>query len=115
MKHPRTFHAKYLDKAPDDPLPGQENDPPQPIYVDNEQEWPVEQILAARRYQQRLEYKVKWSGLEYDDTWYRTTEGQFQHAADIIKAFYDRYPSALGGPNKDRIPRPSGRPRRGHM
>ena len=43
------FHPSLLQKALEDPLPGQHNDPAPPIIVDDKEEWEVNDILDARR------------------------------------------------------------------
>jgi hypothetical protein len=62
------FHPSLLRKAAEDPLPGQINEPPQPVVVDDEDEWEVDDILDSRLFGRgkRLQYKVKWKGLDKD-------------------------------------------------
>jgi len=53
------FHSGLLRPAVDDPLPGQKNEPPGPIVVNDEDEWEIDDILDSRRYRRRLQYRVK--------------------------------------------------------
>jgi hypothetical protein len=43
-----TFHASLLCKDPGDHLPGQHQEPPPPIKIDEQDEYEVGDILAAR-------------------------------------------------------------------
>lgn len=54
----------------DDPMPGQHNDPPDPIQVDGETEWEVNNRLVVRKHQGELQYRVKWLGYDDDPDWY---------------------------------------------
>ena len=56
-----TFHASLLRKDPGDPLPGQHQEPPPPTKIDEQHEYEVDDILAARLFGRgkRLQFKVK--------------------------------------------------------
>jgi len=58
------FHPSLLRKAAEDPLPGQINEPPQPVAVDDEEEWEVDDILGSRLFGRgkRLQYRVSRLG-----------------------------------------------------
>jgi hypothetical protein len=47
-------------------MPGQHNDPPDPIQVDGEIEWEVDNILAVRKHYGELQYRIKWLGYDND-------------------------------------------------
>ena len=55
--HP-VFHAKYLCKAPEDPLPGQSNPDTPPLEVDQHTEYEVDFIRAVKLKRNRLWYRI---------------------------------------------------------
>ena len=48
------FSPKVLRPYADDPLPGQKQDEPKPLVIDDEEHWNVDDILDSRRYRGRL-------------------------------------------------------------
>jgi hypothetical protein len=84
------FHTSLLRPDPNDPLPGQQREPPAPIRVQNEpgeeegfhDEWNMEEVLDSRWHYGHLEYKVKWEGFPVEPRkWYRAS--LFDHLLDI--------------------------------
>jgi hypothetical protein len=75
-------------------LPGQHQELPLPVVYNWEPEWEVEQVLQSRKHACRLQYQVKWLGIEHDPVFYNA-EG-FKGALHKIKAFHDQYPKAIG-------------------
>ena len=64
------FSPDKLQKAAEDPLPSQVQEPPEPIEINDDQEWEVEQILDSRVKRGKLEYLVHWKGyMKEDDSW----------------------------------------------
>ena len=56
----------------------------------------MEEIVAVRRTRNRLYYRVKWVGLDYDPVWYNP-DG-FKGSPHKLKDFHDRYPDKPGPP-----------------
>ena len=52
------LHADRLRKAPMNPLEGQDQEPQPPIEVDGQQEWEVQEILASRVINRKLQYRA---------------------------------------------------------
>jgi hypothetical protein len=60
------------------------------IYVDDEKQWKIEQILNSRKYREKLQYYIKW--LNWDDThneWLNANS--MNHASDLIAEYHEKY------------------------
>ena len=94
--HP-VFHANKLRKDKNDPLPGQIIEPPEPIQVNDTDEWEVERILAVRKFRKQLRYSVKWVGYDNTDR-EQYPPRNFMNAPLALKEFHDKYPNRPGPP-----------------
>jgi hypothetical protein len=95
--HP-VFAPEKLRKATrSEPLPGQTEDPPPPIEVDEEEEWEVEKIVACKmNLKQGLLYRVKWRGYDTDNTWYPARN--LKNSPQLLQAFHDQNPERCKPP-----------------
>ena len=90
MKIHNIFHYNLLRKASTDLLTNQVNEPLPSVIINNEEEWEVEDILDARSYRGKLQYRVKWVGWDEDREWYDATG--FDNSPEIVEDFHSRYP-----------------------
>ena len=94
--HP-VISADKLRRAAQDPLPGQHVEPPEPIIVDDQPEWEVEEVLASRLYRRRkLQYQVKWVGYEDYRTWYFASD--FKGSPHRLRDYHATHPTRPGPP-----------------
>ena len=82
--------------ATTEPLPGQLEEPAEPIEVNGQDEWVVEKVLDARVRWKKLYYRIKWLGHDIDMEWYPA--GNFKNAPVMLKEYHDCYPEKPGPP-----------------
>ena len=103
-----------------------EEDPePEPIEVDDQMEWEVDEVLDSRRQKNRgLQYLLWWKGYsDLHDTW---TKAEWINADELLGTFHEHYPDKpqpdsgplvkrkCGQPAKECHNSPTKAPRRGH-
>ena len=98
--HP-VFHSWLLRKDPQDPLPGQQNEPPGPVRLGENPEWQVDDIVGSRYHYHRLQYRANWTGYPHDRTWYYADGGQFVNAQDVVNEYHRLNPRAAGPALRD--------------
>ena len=66
--------------------------PPEPVEIEGEPEYEVEEVLDSRLKQGKLEYLVKWSGYTEDhNTW--EPKANCANLHDLIEDFHKKNPS----------------------
>ena len=98
MKVHPVRHISELEPVANDPYPSQIIPPLQPVEIDAEEQWEVEEVLNARIKYQKLQYLIKWTGYDIPD-WRDAKDIDGLQAIDI---FHWRYPHKPGpSPNDE--------------
>ena len=92
MKIHDIFHSNLLQKAADNPLPGQCNSPLPSTVMNDKKKWDVNNILDAKHGRgKKVIFWMKWKGYDDDRTWYNAAN--FDYAQNIVDDFYKQNPT----------------------
>jgi hypothetical protein len=83
-----------LDPVRQDPLPGQVIPAPEPVIVEGEPEYEVEEVLNSQMFRRQLQYLIKWQGWDIL-TWEYVIEVNKLKAIDDFHAQYPNKPGPL--------------------
>jgi hypothetical protein len=75
--------------ADDNPLPGQVQEPPPPILVEQIPEYEVAEVLDCRRQGRGFQYLIRWTG--YDDPTFESARVIYEDVPELVHNFYRRY------------------------
>jgi len=68
----------------------QRKEMPQPVVIEEEEEWEVEKIINKRRIWRRNKYLVRWKGCTAEkDTW--ESKENLKNASDLVEEFEKEY------------------------
>ncbi len=85
------FYSDLLRSVVNDFLSDQKNEFSGSIVINDENEWEIDDILNSRRYQRRLQYRVKWNDYNNDLNWYNADDDEFMNAQKIVDDFHIQY------------------------
>lgn len=91
-QHP-VFHVDRLSPWEGNEIHGQAPPPPDPVKVDNNLEYEVEQILDSHKYRNQLQYLVKWQGYDHGhNSW--EPAANLTHCSELLRTFHANHPVA---------------------
>jgi hypothetical protein len=85
------FHVSLLSPAHPNPFEGRILPPPDPVEIDDELEFEVEEILDSRIHRRRLQYLVAWKGYGPEVNSWEVAE-YLKNAQDELDDFHQRFP-----------------------
>lgn len=91
--HP-VFHTSLLRPDPNNPIPGQTNEPNPPVEIDDygENLYEVDAIVGSRRLRdRRFEYRVKYTGL-FETSWQPLSDIVCGNNFDLLNTYHQKYP-----------------------
>ncbi len=92
MKHLHSmFSSKLLRLYSEDSLSEQHSESLRLITIEDDEHWKINNILNFRRYQERIQYKVKWTNLDKDNEWYYVDKEKFDDSEKVLNEFYKLY------------------------
>ncbi|OAV84757.1 hypothetical protein PTTG_31086 [Puccinia triticina 1-1 BBBD Race 1] len=87
------FHVSVLRKHEPDSIVGRQAAQPDPVVVEGEDEWEVEEILDCRKRGKRLEYLIGWKGYEpQHNSW--EPEDHLKNSKQLLDEFNTAFPQA---------------------
>jgi len=89
-------HARFLRLDPNNPLPGQRNEPPPAINVTGDDEYPVETMRAVKKVGKTLKYRANWLNTDEDPVYYPASD--FKYSPHALRDFHLANPTLPGPP-----------------
>ncbi len=92
MKHLHSiFSLKLLRLYSEDFLSEQHSESLRLITIKDDEHWKIDNILNFRRYQDRIQYKVKWKDLDRNNEWYYVDKEKFDESEKVLNEFHKLY------------------------
>ncbi len=94
MKHIHSmFSLKLLQSYSENSLSEQHSESLRSITIKDDEHWKINDILNFRRYQDWIQYKVKWKDLDRNDEWYYVDKEKFDDSEKVLNEFHKLYSS----------------------
>ena len=90
MQNQNVFHVSLLDRyAP--PVEGQPPSEPQPMIVDDSEEWEVDRILDSKLRYRKLHYLIQWAGYSHIRMSWEPAEN-LENVQEMVDNFHRTHP-----------------------
>jgi hypothetical protein len=87
MKTHNVFHVSLLELYLPNTIPGQQQDPPLPVIVEDETEYEVNQVLDSKILRRKLYYLVDWKGYNPSKHSWKPAD-HLTHCPDLVQEFH---------------------------
>ncbi len=85
------FSSKLLCSCLDDLLSEQYSESFKSLTIKDDEHWKINDILNFRCYWDQIQYKVKWTKLDWNDEWYYVDKEEFERLKEVLVEFYKFY------------------------
>jgi len=85
------FSSKLLWSYFEDSLSEQHLKSSKLLTIENDDHWKINDILNSKRYQDWIQYKIKWTKLDWNDEWYYVDKEEFESSKEVLVEFHKLY------------------------
>jgi hypothetical protein len=61
------------------------------LTIENDDHWKIDDILNSRCYRDQIQYKMKWTELDWNDEWYYINKKEFDEFEEVLVEFHKLY------------------------
>ncbi len=85
------FSLKLLCFYSQDSLSEQHLKSSKSLTIEDDDYWEIDDILNSRCYWDRIQYKIKWTELDWNDKWYYVDKEEFKSSKEVLVEFHKLY------------------------
>ncbi len=85
------FSSKLLCSYSQDSLSEQHLKSFRSLTIKNNDHWEINDILNFKCYQDQIQYKIKWTELDWNNKWYYVDKKEFKNLKEVLVKFHKLY------------------------
>ncbi len=85
------FSSKLLRSYFNDFLSEQHSESFKSLTIEDDEHWKIDDILNSRCYWDQIQYKIKWTRLDWDNEWYYVDKEEFKSSKEVLVEFHKLY------------------------